>query len=297
MEPQLYIGGQAVMEGVMMRGGDKVAVAVRKPDNSIHVESEVRIPWTQRFKFLALPLVRGTAVLFESTFIGYQALNKSANLSIDEEGEELSNWQMVLTMIFSLGFGVALFILAPLYIAKWITSGATGTAFAAIEGVMRLVIFVAYMWLISRMKDIQRVFQYHGAEHKTINCFEAGEELTVENVRRHTMIHKRCGTSFLLFVMVISIILFSFFSKQGMSHWEMMIYRIVLMPVVAGLSYELIRWSGNSTNRCVAWLVSPGMLMQRLTTREPDDSMLEVAIASVQAVLVEKQEAESTLTA
>ncbi|MBL0385414.1 DUF1385 domain-containing protein [Tumebacillus sp. ITR2] len=297
MEPQLYIGGQAVIEGVMMRGGDKVAVAVRKPDNSIHVESEVRLAWTQRFKFLALPLVRGTAVLFESTFIGYQALNKSANLSIDEEGEELSNWQMVLTMIFSLGFGVALFILAPLYIAKWITDGATGTAFAAIEGVLRLLIFVAYMWLISRMKDIQRVFQYHGAEHKTINCFEAGEELTVENVRRHTLIHKRCGTSFLLFVMVISIILFSFFSKEGMSHWEMMAYRIGLMPVVAGLSYELIRWSGNSTNRCVTWLVSPGMLMQRLTTREPDDSMIEVAIASVQGVMNEEKQTDSTLTA
>ncbi|PWK16294.1 DUF1385 domain-containing protein [Tumebacillus permanentifrigoris] len=296
MEPQLYIGGQAVIEGVMMRGGDKVAVAVRKPDNSIHVEHEVRRSWTQRFKFLALPLVRGTAVLFESTFIGYQALNKSANLSVDEEGEELSNWQMALTLIFSLAFGVGLFILAPLYIAQWVTNGATGTAFAAIEGVLRLLIFVAYMWLISRMKDIQRVFMYHGAEHKTINCFEAGEALTVENVRRHTLIHKRCGTSFLLFVMVISIILFSFFSKEGMSHWEMMAYRIGLMPVVAGLSYELIRWSGNSTNRCVAWLVSPGMLMQRLTTKEPDDSMIEVAIASVQAV-IEDGKAESALPA
>lgn len=296
MEPQLYIGGQAVIEGVMMRGGDKVAIAVRKPDHSIHVEHEVRRSWTQRFKFLALPLVRGSAVLFESTFIGYQALNKSANLSLDEEGEELSNWQMALTLILSLGFGVALFILAPLYIAKWITDGATGTLFAAIEGVLRLAIFVLYMWLISRMKDIQRVFQYHGAEHKTINCYEAGDELTVENVRRHTMIHKRCGTSFLLFVMVISIILFSFFSKEGMSHLEMMAYRILLMPVVAGLSYELIRWSGNSTNRFVTWLVSPGMLMQRLTTREPDDTMIEVAIASVQAVIQEEQ-AESTLSA
>jgi uncharacterized protein YqhQ len=285
MEPQLYIGGQAVIEGVMMRGGDKVAVAVRKPDETIHVESEVKVPWTRRSKLLALPLVRGTVVLIESTFIGYQALNKSANLSLDEEEEEMTTWQTLLTLLFSLTAGVALFILLPLYATKWITGDARGVEFAAIEGVMRLGIFVLYIWLISRMKDIQRVFQYHGAEHKTINCFESGDELTVENVRRHTMIHKRCGTSFLLFVMVIGIVLFSFFSSEGMSHLQMMGYRLLLMPVVAGLSYELIRWSGSTTNRCVTWLVSPGMLMQRLTTREPDDTMIEVAIESVKAVI------------
>lgn len=285
MEPQLYIGGQAVIEGVMMRGGDKVAVAVRKPDQSIQVESEVKEPWTKRSTFLALPLVRGTAVLFESTFIGYWALNKSASLSVDEEGEELSTGQMVGTLLFSLLVGVALFILLPLYAAKWMTHDGAGPLFAAVEGVMRLLIFVFYIWLISRAKDIQRVFQYHGAEHKTINCYEAGEALTVENVRKHTLIHKRCGTSFLLFVMVISIIVFSFFSSHSMSHLQMLLYRIVLMPVVAGLSYELIRVSGSSTNKVVNCIVLPGQLMQRLTTREPDDSMIEVAIESVKAVV------------
>lgn len=287
MEPQLYIGGQAVIEGVMMRGGDYVAVAVRKPDDTIQVEKEVRKPWTTRQKFLALPIVRGTAVLFESTFIGYWALNKSAALAINEEGEELTTWQMVGTLLFSLIFGAALFILLPLYASQWMTHNATGPLFAAVEGVMRLAIFVFYIWLVSRAKDIQRVFQYHGAEHKTINCFESGEELTVENVRKHTMIHKRCGTSFLLFVMVISIVVFSFFSSHSMSHLEMMMYRLLLMPVVAGLSYELIRVSGSSDNKVLACVVAPGQLMQRLTTREPDDKMIEVAIESVKAVLDE----------
>lgn len=285
MEPQLYIGGQAVIEGVMMRGGNKVALAVRKPDQSIHVESETSTPWTLRSKLLALPIVRGTAVLLESTFIGYKTLNKSASLAVDEEGEELSNWQMTGTLLISLIFGIGLFVLLPLYASKWLTHDGSGPLFAAIEGVMRLAIFVLYMWVVSRSKDIQRVFQYHGAEHKTINCYESGEELTVANVRNHTLIHKRCGTSFLLFVMVISIVVFSFFSSHNMSHLQMMLYRIVLMPVVAGLSYELIRFSGNSTNRVLGWLVAPGQLMQRLTTREPDDAMIEVAIESVKAVL------------
>ncbi|MGZ6529980.1 MAG: DUF1385 domain-containing protein [Tumebacillaceae bacterium] len=293
MEPQLYIGGQAVIEGVMMRGGDYVAVAVRKPDDSIQVEKEVRKPWTTRSKFLALPIVRGTAVLFESTFIGYWALNKSAALAMNEEGEELSTWQMVGTLLFSLIFGAALFILLPLYASKWLTNDATGPLFAAVEGVMRLAIFVFYIWLVSRAKDIQRVFQYHGAEHKTINCYEAGEELTVENVRNHTLIHKRCGTSFLLFVMVISIVVFSFFSSHSMTHLQMMGYRLLLMPVVAGLSYELIRVSGSSENKLIALIVAPGQLMQRLTTREPNDAMIEVAIESVKAVLDEDGDLKS----
>lgn len=283
MEPQLYIGGQAVIEGVMMRGGDRVAVAVRKPDGSIRVDRDKSQSWTKTYKWLGLPLLRGTVVLIESMFVGYKALNKSANLT-DEDEEEMTAWQIVGTLLFSLGLGVALFILLPLYAAEWLTFGASGAYFAGVEGVLRVGIFVLYVWLISRLNDIRRVFQYHGAEHKTINCYEAGEELTVENVRRHSVIHKRCGTSFLLFVMMIGILLFSFFSAETMSHLERALYRLLLLPVVAGLAYELIRFSGNTSSRWLGLVIWPGLLLQRLTTREPEDEMVEVAIESVKAV-------------
>ncbi|HEU4965701.1 MAG TPA: DUF1385 domain-containing protein [Bacilli bacterium] len=285
MEPQLYIGGQAVIEGVMMRGGDKVAVAVRKPDGSIQVDANKSRPWTQKYPWLGLPLVRGTAVLLESMVVGYKALNKSASVSDAEEEEPIGKWQAIGTLLFSLLLGVGLFVLLPLYATEWLTAGGSGPWFALIEGVLRLSLFVLYVWLISRMEDIQRVFKYHGAEHKTINCYEAGEALTVDNVRRHTVIHKRCGTSFLLFVMVIGIVLFSFFSADTMSHLERALYRLLLLPVVAGLSYELIRFSGNSTRKWLGLVIWPGLLMQRLTTREPEDEMLEVAIESVRAVV------------
>jgi uncharacterized protein YqhQ len=284
MEPQSYIGGQAVIEGVMMRNGNRVAVAVRKSDRTIHVDTEERVPWTNR-ALLHLPILRGSAILFESLVTGIRALNQSSAVSADEEEEQLTGWQLAGTLLFSLAFAAGLFLLLPLYAAEWLTGHADGALFAVMEGVIRLGLFLAYILLIARLDDIQRVFQYHGAEHKTINCYEAGEELSVANVRRHTMMHKRCGTSFLLFVMVISIVAFSFLSGPGMAQWERLLYRLLLMPVVAGLSYELIRFSGGTDSRWVTWLVSPGMLLQRLTTREPDDEMIEVAIASVQAVV------------
>jgi uncharacterized protein YqhQ len=284
MEPQSYLGGQALFEGVMMRGGDKVAIAVRKPDRSIHVEVETRSPLTRRYPFLGLPVIRGTVVLFDSLITGYRALNRSANLSAEGEDGELTPREVFLSLLVSIALGVALFILLPLYGAKWLT-GAVGAWFAAVEGCLRLSIFFLYIRLISQMRDVQRVFGYHGAEHKTINCYEAKEELTVENVRRHSLIHKRCGTSFLLFVMLISIVLFSFVSGSGLGRLEMILSRLALLPVVAGLAYELIRFSGSTTNRFVTWLAGPGLWMQKLTTREPDDGMIEVAIASVKAVL------------
>lgn len=286
MEPQLYIGGQALLEGVLMRGGNKVAIAVRKSDHTIHVEEEMRSPLTRRSRFLALPVVRGTAVLYDSLLIGYRALNKSAALSgAEDDDEELSGWEVTLSLLVSVLLAVGLFLFLPLYGAQWLTGDGSGALFAAVEGGLRLGVFFLYVWLISRMDDIRRVFQYHGAEHKTINCYEAGEELTVENVRRHTMIHKRCGTSFLLFVMLISIVLFSFLSGTRLSMWEMAMFRLLMLPVVAGLSYELIRYSGSTTNKYVTWLVSPGLLMQKLTTREPHDDMIEVAILSVKCVI------------
>lgn len=286
MESQ-YMGGQALIEGVMMRCGDTVALAVRKPDRSIHVETSTRIPWRDRFPLFSLPVIRGKVVLIESAILGYEMLNRSANLSGDEE-EEMSTWQMAGTLLFSLGLALALFVLLPVYLAEWLTGGERGSLFAGIEGVLRLGLFLLYIWLISRVRDIQRVFQYHGAEHKAINCYEAGMTLTVEHVRRQSLVHKRCGTSFLLFVMLISILVFSFFSAESLSHLELIGWRLVLMPIIAGLSYELIRWAGSSDNRVLTWVVSPGLLLQKMTTAEPDDAMIEVAIASVEAVLSEK---------
>lgn len=282
MEPQ-YIGGQAIMEGVMMRAGNRVAIAVRKPDYEIHIETEERVAFSSKYRFLSFPLVRGCAVLFESMIVGMQALTRSSNLSTGEGEEQLTPWQVTLTLLSAVALAVLMFVLVPVYAAKWVADSAVG--FAVVEGILRLAIFIAYIWGISKMKDIRRVFEYHGAEHKTINCFEAGEELTVENVRKHTLIHKRCGTSFLLFVMLMSIVLFAFFSGDQLSLPAKIGVRLALLPVVAGLSYELIRWSAGQSARWATFLVSPGFLMQKMTTREPDDSQIEVAIASTLAAL------------
>lgn len=281
MEP--YIGGQAIVEGVMMRSGNRVAIAVRQSDSHIHVETEERFSYASQYPILALPLVRGTVVLFESTILGMQALTRSTGLSSGDEEAELRPWEIAMTLFASLTAAILFFVLIPVYAANWLTDG--GIWFALIEGALRLAIFTGYIWGIGRMRDIRRVFEYHGAEHKTINCYEAGEPLTVDNIRRHSLIHKRCGTSFLLFVMLLSAAVFSFVSGEYLSFWAKVAARILLLPLVAGLSYELIRWSAEQTGRWATLLVSPGLLMQRFTTREPDDDQIEVAIASVRAVL------------
>lgn len=281
MEP--YIGGQAIMEGVMMRNGTRVAMAVRQPDDQIHVETEERSPWSKKYPILGLPLIRGFVMLLESTILGMQVLTKSTNISTGEEEEELTPWEITLTLTAAVGFAALLFIFVPVYAAKWLTKGSV--PFAIMEGTFRLAIFIAYIWLIGKTKDIQRVFQYHGAEHKTINCYEAGDPLTVENVRRHRLLHKRCGTSFLLFVMLLSVVVFAFFSGQQMSLLTKMVSRVALVPVIAGVAYELIRWSAGQTGPFAAGLVLPGLLMQKMTTREPDNAQIEVAIASVLAVV------------
>jgi uncharacterized protein YqhQ len=292
MESNRYLGGQAVIEGVMMRRGDKVAVAVRKPNREIHVDTEERVSLAVKYPFLRWPFLRGCAVLYESMAVGMQALAKSSHLALGEGEEKLSPWQMALTLFMSLAFGIGLFILLPVLLAKWLTTD--GIGFSLVEGGMRLILFIGYIWAISRMKEIRRTFEYHGAEHKTINCFEAGEELIVENVRKHTLIHRRCGTSFLLFVFLFSVILFSFFSGQSLSLPEKLLVRILLLPVVAGLSYEWIRLSASSDNPLLLALVTPGFWMQRLTTREPDDEQIEVAIASVKAILDDSVEERYT---
>jgi uncharacterized protein YqhQ len=291
---KINIGGQAVIEGVMMRAPRSVAIAVRRANGEIVVKRDMVIPLSERFPVVKLPIVRGAVALFSSLITGIKALNFSANEAmveekVEEKNEELSSWAMAGTMAIAFGFGILLFFILPLYVTKLLTQLAVisdnNIVFNLVDGVIRVAVFLLYIWSISRMKDIQRVFQYHGAEHKSIFAFEAGDELTVANVRGYSRLHPRCGTSFLLIVMLVSIVIFSlipklwpFYMKAGA--------RIVLLPLIAGVSYEFLKWSAqNDHSPLVKLIIAPGLALQRLTTREPDDSQLEVAIRSMQEAL------------
>jgi uncharacterized protein YqhQ len=290
---KINIGGQAVIEGVMMRAPRALAIAVRRPDGEITVKKEEVVPLSERFPIVKLPIVRGAVALFQSLIVGIKALNFSANEAIAEEdvksGEkkELSSWAMAGTMGVAFGFGILLFFIMPLYLTKLLVPliGDSNIVFNLVDGVIRVVVFLLYIWTISRMEDIQRVFQYHGAEHKSIFAFEAGEELTVENVRKHSRLHPRCGTSFLLIVMVVSIVIFSMIPKL----WPFYLKagsRVVLLPLIAGVSYEFLKWSAKNDNTpLVKMIIAPGLALQRLTTREPDESQMEVAIRSMEEAL------------
>jgi uncharacterized protein YqhQ len=279
------IGGQAVLEGVMMRNRDRYAVAVRKPDQEITIERKIEqeASWLTLMK--KIPIVRGVVSFVSSLVVGMQTLAFSASFFEDEDGEDasLSSLEMGLTITVSIVLAVLIFMLAPygisLLFEKYIHSV---TLLALVEGVIRLAIFLIYVWAISLMSDIKRVYMYHGAEHKCINCIEHELPLTVENVRKSSRFHKRCGTSFLLIVMLISIVFFALIHTP--SPITRLLLRIVLIPVVAGVSYEFIRLAGKSDNVIVDLLSKPGLCLQRLTTKEPDDSMIEVGIASVEAV-------------
>jgi uncharacterized protein YqhQ len=291
---KINIGGQAVIEGVMMRAPRSMAIAVRRPSGEIVVRRDMVDPLSERFPVVKLPIVRGAVALFSSLITGIKALNFSANEALVEEGGdqkegELSSWAMAGTMAIAFGFGILLFFILPLYATKLLTQmnliSDNNIVFNLVDGVIRVAVFLLYIWSISRMKDIQRVFQYHGAEHKSIFAFEAGEDLTVSNVRRYSRLHPRCGTSFLLIVMLVSIVIFSlipklwpFYMKAGA--------RVVLLPLIAGVSYEFLKWSArNDHSPLVKMIIAPGLALQRLTTREPDDSQLEVAIRSMQEAL------------
>jgi uncharacterized protein YqhQ len=294
---KIHVGGQAVIEGVMMRAPRSIAIAVRRPDGEIVVRKELVVPLSERFPIVKLPVIRGAVALFTSLIIGIKALNFSANEAMTEEekgkeggkegGGELSSWAMAGTMAVAFGFGIALFFLFPLYLTKLMTPviGDNNIVFNLVDGVIRVIVFLLYIWVISSMKDIQRVFQYHGAEHKSIFAFEAGEELIVENVRRFSRLHPRCGTSFLLIVMLVSIAVFSLIPKL----WPFYLKagsRIILLPMIAGISYEFLKWSAaNENHPLVKMIITPGLALQRLTTREPDDSQLEVAIRSLNEAL------------
>jgi uncharacterized protein YqhQ len=283
------IGGQAVLEGVMMRGPGHWALAVRKPDGEI---AEVQRPikslmarhWVWR-----LPVIRGVIALGESLAIGFRALAISANYAAQEESEdgevstELTRGQLLFAFGIAIGFALLLFKVTPALLTSWLPIDDTG-AFVVVEGVIKVAIFVLYLALISLLPDLRRVFQYHAAEHKVINAYEAGEELEPERVQRFSLIHPRCGTAFLLWVMVIAIFVFAFFGRP-VWYW-LIASRILLLPLIAGLAYELIRFAGkHAENRALMTLLAPGLWLQRLTTRQPTLDQIEVSIRALKEVL------------
>lgn len=284
MNKKPNVGGQAVIEGVMMRGKTHVAVAVRQPDGEISVDVRPVNSISDRYPILKKPFLRGVVSLVESLVMGMKALAYSAQVSGDED-EKLDSKEMALTIAVSAGLAILLFIVIPTWSMRFLT-GITQDHMTLnlAEGVLRMAIFLAYIAAISSMNDIQRVFQYHGAEHKTIYTYEAGLPLKVENVRPFSTLHPRCGTNFLMIVMLISMFIFTFLGWPSLL--ERIASRIILMPVIAGVSYELIRYAGAHTdNPLVRIAITPGLLLQKLTTRQPDDSQIEVAIASLKAVV------------
>ncbi len=291
------IGGQAVLEGVMMKNKDMYAVAVRKPDGDIAVEVDEYHGIAYGSKLLNIPFVRGVFVFINSLILGLKSLNYSSSFyeetdekpsKLDEEIDKVSSghedtFLMVVTTLISFVFAIALFMVLPYALSEFISKYARNESIVAIiEGVLRILIFIVYILLISRIKDIKRLFMYHGAEHKCINCIEKGRPLTVHNVKRSSRLHKRCGSSFILFVMLISIVLF-FFIRVDSYIWRVVI-RILLIPVISGISYEIIRLAGKTDFFLVRLISAPGLWLQRLTTKEPDEDMIQVAIKSVEAV-------------
>ena len=291
------IGGQAVLEGVMMKNRDKYAVAVRKPNGEIEVEVEEYKGICGDRKFAKLPFIRGVFAFIDSLVLGMKVTTYSASFYEEEDekpskteeklekmlGSKADDIMMTFTVILSVIIAVALFMLLPLFLSdllgKYIRNA---SVIAMIEGLIRILIFIGYITGISLMKEIKRLYMYHGAEHKCINCIEKGRPLTVKDVKRSSRLHKRCGTSFLLFVVLVSVVVFFFIRVDNMA--LKLILRIALVPVIAGISYEIIRLAGRSDNIIVRIISAPGLWMQKLTTKEPDEDMIEVAIASVEAV-------------
>ena len=292
------IGGQAVIEGVMMKNMDRYAVSVRKPNGKIETKVEECVSFAEKHPLFQLPVFRGLANFLESMVIGMKTLNYSASFYEDEEeqtesrteqllekilGEKAEKIIMGIVLVFSLAISIGLFMILP-YIASEALGKLIRNEYVILfmEGIIRIAIFLGYIVLISRMEDIKRVFMYHGAEHKTINCLEAGVPLTPENVDNFSRLHKRCGTSFIFIVMIISMVFFFFIRVDTI--WLRIVLRLLFLPLVAGVSYEFIRLAGSSDHPLVQIFSKPGLALQRLTTKEPDHSMIEVAIASVEGV-------------
>jgi uncharacterized protein YqhQ len=290
------VGGQAVIEGVMMRAPKSLAIAVRKPNNEIVVKREPLHPLGERYPILKWPILRGVVVLLESLIWGFKALTFSANEAVEmseapiSEGvtnpkkkDEIGGFTLALTLIFSIGMGIGLFVVLPAWLSGLITQ--KGFTFNLIDGVIRLVLFLAYILVISRIGQIKRVFEYHGAEHKSIYAYEAGEELTVENADKYSTLHPRCGTAFLLMVMFVSILFFAIFGKPP-SLLVRFGTRIIFIPLIAGISYELTKLASKKQDIWpIRILIAPGLLMQRLTTKKPSAEQLQVAIKALKEVL------------
>ena len=309
MSRKTSVGGQAVIEGVMMRGSHGMATAVRKPDGEIVVNREDSISYTKRNIFLGLPVIRGFVSLIEAMVIGISTLNYSASFFDDEDEEEPTKFDrcfrsifkeksdnvlMGVTIFISLGIAVLLFFIFPTFAANIFKKfGAHGSVqLNMIEGIIRVIIFLGYIFLIGNMSDISRVFQYHGAEHKTIFCYENEEELTPEKAKKFKRLHPRCGTNFLFLVMIVSIILFSLTGWGNIL--QRILYRVILLPLVSGITYEIIRWMGRSSSYFSNVIAYPGLMLQKLTTREPDYSQLEVAIIALKyAEGIEEEREES----
>lgn len=301
MAKRKSVGGQAVIEGVMMRGSKGVATAVRKPDGEIAVDRKDIVPYTKRYKILGIPIIRGFVSLIESMVIGIQTLNYSASFFEEDvkEDDKPSAFEKVFTGIFkdksddammfitfivSMVCAFGIFFMLPNFAAnlfKKISLFNNNIILNIIEGILRVAIFILYMFLVGKLEDIKRVYQYHGAEHKTIFCYENEKELTAENASEFVRFHPRCGTNFLFLVMIVSIILFSF-TKWG-SLWERLLSRLLLLPLISGVTYELIKWLGSSESKISKVIAFPGLMLQKLTTCEPDSSQLEVAIAALKA--------------
>jgi uncharacterized protein YqhQ len=292
------VGGQAVLEGVMMRGVSTWAVAVRRPpapdapegaEGEIDVQSFPLVSWTKRHRLLRLPVIRGIVALGESLSLGFKALGISANAQLPEDEEPISGGTWAGTVAVAVTLAVGLFFLLPVGITSLFKDALPNSiVFVVIEKLIRISIFLGYLFLLSRMKDLRRVFEYHGAEHKVIATYEAGDELVPERARLYSRLHPRCGTSFLLFVMVVAVFVFA---PLGRPDWYILFpSRVIGIPIVAGIAFEIIKWAGrNRRKRWVRWVMWPGLQLQKLTTRDPDDAQLAVSIAALQAVLeVEK---------
>jgi uncharacterized protein YqhQ len=273
-----YIGGQAVMEGVMMASRKKVAVAVRKNDGKIKTKVEKRGKISEKFKDVIF--LRGIISLFEMLFIGTKALTWSSNENLDEE-EQIGGWGIFFMLMFSFALAIGLFIALPLWLSKFASEDRI--IFNVVDGLWRIGIFIGYLWFISRFEDVKRIFQYHGAEHKVVSCYEAGKSLTVKNAKKFSTIHPRCGTSFIFIVLIVSIIMFSLVWSE--SWWIKFLQRVLLIPVIAMISYEILRFNARKPNKLLAFLVAPGLWLQKITTQEPDDKQLEVSIKAMKAAI------------
>ena len=286
---KLNIGGQAVIEGVMIKTKKNLVIAVRKPNGKITAKKQKLKPLSEKIKFFGWPFIRGIVELIEILVIGVKALNYSANESIDKKEEKITSKELVITFVIALGFAFLLFKFLPLLITKFIFNkgviGSSRAIFNLIDGLLRISMFILYILIISRMKDVKRLFQYHGAEHKAVNCFEDGKKLTHENIKKYSTLHPRCGTSFIIIVLFVAILVFSIV-KIDINFWLLLVLRVPLILPIAGLSYELLKLSDKFKNNPIFnSLLKPGLWLQRITTRQPTKKQIEVAILAVKNIL------------